>query len=415
MEALQRARRARRRRPTPWIGAILLATVALAWARDAAAEPYMAIREGRKCSSCHVNVRGGGMRTLLANTHMKEITHYRDLFPEFEEAAESFNGQITSFFSIGGDLRVDDAIVFQDEPNEEGRVPNDKVFRSRVEENILEVREAAIYGLVDLYPEYLSFYIDVSFAPGGTNVREVFGLLRGLLPWKGYVKAGRFYLDYGLGYETDNLFSLDSPSQNLFVRGRTGTDFNAYDDGVELGLQPGPFHIAASVTNGSSGDDDVRITFTTYAMLTDLPVIDSAILGASFLRIAPDGSERIAYGFFAGANLGRLEYHAEVDFLHDDVDATGDDPAKAVGTFLAYGELNYLLLDWINTKVFGEYADNDGQADMVDTAQNRFGVGIEPFLSRFLQTRLFYSVANGPETLPISNQNWLVMELHLFF
>ncbi|MEW6270620.1 MAG: hypothetical protein AB1689_15155, partial [Thermodesulfobacteriota bacterium] len=72
-------------------------------------------------------------------------------------------------------------------------------------------------------------------------------------------------------------------------------------------------------------------------------------------------------------------------------------------------------LDWINTKVFGEYADNDGQPDMRDSAQNRFGAGIEPFLSRFLQTRLFYSVANGPENLPIANQNWLVMELHLFF
>jgi len=409
MEAVKRDRRAT-------AAAIVAAAALLALsAGTASAEPYMAIREGRKCGSCHVNVRGGGMRTLFANTHLQEITHYRDLFPEFEQATESFNGQITSFFSIGGDLRVDDAIVFQDEPDAAGRVPNDKVFRSRVEENILQVREAALYALVDLYPEYLSFYIDVSFAPGGTNVREVFGLLRGILPWNGYVKAGRFYLDYGLGYETDNLFSLDNPSQNLFVRGRTGTDFNANDDGVEIGLQPGPFHIAASVTNGPPGDSDVRVTFTTYAMLRDLPVIDNAILGASFLRVAPDGQERIAYGFFAGANLGPLEYHAEVDWLHDDQDATEDDPAKAVGTFLAYGELNYLLLDWINTKVFGEYADNDGQPDMLDSAQNRFGGGIEPFLSRFLQTRLFYSVANGPENLPIANQNWLVMELHLFF
>lgn len=415
MEWLHRFGGASRGRRARCAFAILLASIVLGSAWEARAEPYMAIREGRKCGSCHVNIRGGGMRTLLAITHLKEITHYRDLFPEFEEATESFNGQITSFFSIGADLRVDDAIVFQDEPDAEGRVPNDKVFRSRVDENILEVREAALYSRVDLYQDYLSFYMDVLFAPGGTNVREVFGLLRGLLPWDGYVKAGRFYLDYGLGYETDDLFSLDNPSQNLFVRGRTGTDFSAYDDGIEIGLQPGPFHIAASVTDGPAGDTDVRVTFTTYAMLRDLPVIDNAILGASLLRVAPTGSERIAYGFFAGANLGRLEYHAEVDFIHDDVDATANSPAKQVGTFLAYGELNYLLLDWINTKLFGEYADNDGRPDMVDTAQNRFGAGIEPFFSRFLQARLFYSVANGPENLPIANQNWLVMELHLFF
>jgi hypothetical protein len=412
MQARQRGGRARPSRCAASI--VALALLALG-AGSASAEPYMAIREGRKCGSCHVNVRGGGMRTLLANTHMQEITHYRDLFPEFEEATQAFNGQITSFFSIGGDLRVDDAIVFQDEPNAEGRVPNDKVFRSRIDENILEVREANLYGLVDLYPEYLSFYIDVSFAPSGTNVREVFGLLRGILPWNGYVRAGRFFLDYGLGYETYNLFSLDNSSQNLFVRGRTGTDFNASDDGVEIGVQPGPFHLAVSVTDGPSDDTDVRVTVNAYAMLRELPVIDNAIVGASFLRVAPDGQERIAYGFYAGANLGRLEYHAEVDWLHDDQDATDSEPAKAVGTFLAYGELNYLLLDWINTKLFGEYADNDGQPDMSDSAQNRFGLGVEPFLSRFLQTRLFYSVANGPENLPIANQNWLVMELHLFF
>ena len=40
------------------------------------------------------------MRTLLANTHLQEITHYRDIVPEFAQAAESFNGQITSFLSI---------------------------------------------------------------------------------------------------------------------------------------------------------------------------------------------------------------------------------------------------------------------------------------------------------------------------
>jgi len=69
----------------------------------------------------------------------------------------------------------------------------------------------------------------------------------------------------------------------------------------------------------------------------------------------------------------------------------------------------------MNTKAFGEYADNDGQLGRTNTAQNRFGFGIEPFLGRFLQTRLFYSIANGPKDLAISNQNRLVMEIHLFF
>jgi len=72
----------------------------------------MAVREGRKCSTCHVNMTGGGMRTLLANTHLEEITHYRELFPELESVEDTWNGQVTSFFSLGADIRVNDTLVF---------------------------------------------------------------------------------------------------------------------------------------------------------------------------------------------------------------------------------------------------------------------------------------------------------------
>ena len=73
------------------------------------------------------------------------------------------------------------------------------------------------------------------------------------------------------------------------------------------------------------------------------------------------------------------------------------------------------MLDWINCKPFGEYADNDPNADTTNSAQNRFGFGVQPFLGRFLQTSLFYSVANGAKSRALDNQNRLVMELHLFF
>ena len=65
-----------------------------------------------------------------------------------------WNGQITSFFSIGGDLRVDDSIVFQDEPDAQGQVPH-KVFRGNVDENILDVREFATYFDFKLVEDYL--------------------------------------------------------------------------------------------------------------------------------------------------------------------------------------------------------------------------------------------------------------------
>src|SRR5690606_27056465 len=161
-----------------------------------------------------------------------------------------------SFFSIGGDLRVDDSIVFQDEPDARGLVPHE-AFRGDVEENILDVRRGTTYFLFGLVPEMLETYVDVSWAPGGVTAREVFALLRGVLPWKGWAKGGRFFLDYGLRTENDNLFSVDDSSQNVFVRGRTGTDFTGFDEGFEIGFQPGPFHISTSITDGSPGDANV--------------------------------------------------------------------------------------------------------------------------------------------------------------
>lgn len=375
------------------------------------AEPYMAIREGRKCSACHVNMDGGGMRTLLANTHMQEITHYRDLFPELENATETFNGQITSFLSIGGNLRLNDSIVFQDEPDAQGLVPH-KVLRGNVDENVLEFRRAPLYALVTLVPEYLEVYLDESFAPGGTITRELFGLMKGLLPGKGYVKGGKFFLDYGLRSADDTLFSLDNDTNKQFVRGRTGTDFESSDTGVEIGFQPGPTHFTVQVTDGSSGDADVRVTSNLYALFTDLPVVENAMLGVSFMHVDSSSGETYTYGAYAGSNFGPLEYQGEVDWIHF---SASEASAPANGSFLAYGELNYLLLGWINCKAFGEYADNDPNADTTNSAQNRFGFGVEPFLGRFLQTRLFYAIANGAKNRALDNQNRLVMELHLFF
>ena len=395
------------------LGFLAPAAVALALglAERVAAEPYMAVREGRKCSTCHVNMTGSGMRTLLANTHLEEITHYRELFPEFESVEDTWNGQVTSFFSLGADIRVDNSLVFQDEPNAQGQVSNNEVFRGRVDENILDLRQADIYFLFAPVPDFLEIYLDQSFAPGGTSTKEIFGLLKGVLPGNGYIKAGKFFLDYGLRTENDDLASIGISSQNQFVRARTSSDFDAYHPGIEIGFQPGPFATSLSITDAAGATTDPRITANAYGVFRDIPVVDNILAGGSFMWVPSDNGDTYNWGVYAGSNFGPLEYQAEVDFIQ----ARNDTLGISKGTFVAYGELNYLLLGWINTKFFGEYADNDGRWETADTAQNRFGFGIEPFIGKFLQPRIFYTVANGPKDRPETNQNRLIFELHLFF
>ena len=78
-----------------------------------------------------------------------------------------------------------------------------------------------------------------------------------------------------------------------------------------------------------------------------------------------------------------------------------------------YGEANYLWRDWMNTKVaFDIYDPSDNEAE--DTL-TRISFGIEPFIDRFLQLRLFYRIFNGPENLPATNRDELTLEAHLFF
>src|SRR5436309_10503892 len=109
------------------IAAIALAAVGLV-ASQARAEPYLMVREGAKCSACHTNQTGGGKRTAFAHIHAHDIEHDLDLLP-VPPGVKPFNGEINSYASIGGDLRVQNITVFQDHPDRLGRVPTNEVFR----------------------------------------------------------------------------------------------------------------------------------------------------------------------------------------------------------------------------------------------------------------------------------------------
>ncbi len=383
------------------IGCLLL------WAAPARAEPYFAVREGMRCSACHVNMNGGGMRGDLVRTHARDVLHYPNFFGTFSNPPTFFNGEINQYLALGADLRASDTATFQDK-GVNGRVDNDKVFRGRLETNRVDATEAVVYGEVRLIPEYLSFYLDQRFQPGTDN-REAFGLLRGVLPWKGYVKAGRMFLPYGLQLQDDG----------AFIRGGTngsassGFSFNQQQAGLVIGFEPDPLTLVVAVSDGPPGDRDVQVTTTAYTLFTELPVVKNVLAGGSFSRVGPPGSETMVFGFFAGSNIERFTLLGEADFRSDRNPATS---GRTLGRFIAYGEGDYLLLDWLNLKAAVDFADYDGSAGFVtNDSENRVSVGLEPFLNRFLQLRLFYRVSNGVRSKPTHNQNVLLAEAHLFF
>ena len=399
------------------VGCALLLSVA-----PVLAEPYFAVREGLRCSACHTNMNGGGKRTDLVSTHARDLLHYPNVFGAFSSPPEFFSGEVNKYISLGGDLRASNTAIFQDgKPGPDGmfhgQVANDQVFRGRLEEDRIEATEAVLYGEVRLIPDYLSFYLDQRLQPQVDN-REAFALLRSVLPWNGYMKAGQMFLPYGLQLQDDEAFirgGRTNPSSSL----NTGFSFNQKEAGFEIGFEPGPLTLIAAVSNGPSGDRDVRVTTTASTLFTDLPVVRNVLLGSSFSRVGPPSGDHTRFGFFAGSNLERLTFLGEVDFLSDSCrgakNCTAVTNGRTFGRFAAYGEGDYLFLDWLNFKATVDYADNDGTLGDTNDNENRVSVGLEPFLNRFLQPRLFYRINNGIRRDPTHNQNVLLAEVHVFF
>ncbi len=396
-------------------GILLLAAPALA-------EPYFTVREGLPCSACHVNMNGGGMRTDLVATHARDLLHYQNFFGKFSTAPDFFSGEINKYVSMGSDLRVTETAVFQDLGSHDNCpdyiraasptarcVDNDKVFRGRLETNSIDVTEANLYGQVKLIPDYLSFYIDQQFQPT-TNNREAFGLLHGIFPWNGYFKAGRMFLPYGLQLQQDQAFIRGGRTNGSSSIG-TGFSFNFQEPAFEIGFEPEPFTMVVAVSNGGT-NRDVRVTGTATALFTELPVVRNVFLGSSFSRVGVTGGESVLFGFFAGSNIERLTVLGEVDFLSDSNSTTN---GRSIGRFIGYGEGDYLLFGWMNVKVNGEYSDNDGTLGDTSDSENAVSFGVEPFLNRFLQPRIFYQINNGITSNATHNQNVLQAEVHVFF
>lgn len=388
-----------------WI--IALCAVALSLATMAEAEPYIAVREGYKCSACHVNMTGGGMRTSFVAAHAREILHYPDWFAALTRPADAFTGEVNQYVALGADLRTSLSFIMQDKGSD-GTVKNNVVFRGRLDETDVSVDEAVGYLNVNLIPDWLTVYLDQRFAPS-VDTREIWGML--YLPWDAYLKAGKMFLPYGLQIQDDTAFIRGGRNGSA----TTGFSFNVSQPAFEAGWEPGPFSISTAVSQGVVNDRDVQVTGTAYGMFGGLPVVRDILAGVSGSYNGGD-SQTSLIGLFAGFNLGRFTYVGEVDFRNDDfVDGTTGQRYN-VGTFMTYSEGNYLAFDWLNVKVAFDYADWSGTLPRQGhDAENRFSIGLEPFLARFLQVRTFYRVGNGIESNPSHNQDIWSAEIHVFF
>ena len=125
------------------------------------AEPYLAVRTGEKCSTCHTNPTGGGKRTEYGNRYGNTILPAGRLDNLFSggktksdtdlAAAPTWDGRVTDYLAIGGDLRASlkSTIV----PNSENQLAFD-------------LDRTTLYFDFRIIPNRLSLYVDERVAPG---------------------------------------------------------------------------------------------------------------------------------------------------------------------------------------------------------------------------------------------------------
>src|SRR2546429_9013310 len=76
-------------------------TLAVLLAAGAHAEPYLALTQGAKCSQCHVNPTGGGLRNAFGDVFSQTQLPARPI----DTRTHIWAGQIARFLPLAGDLR----------------------------------------------------------------------------------------------------------------------------------------------------------------------------------------------------------------------------------------------------------------------------------------------------------------------
>ena len=366
------------RRPAIPVAALLAALALAIPAADA--EPFLAVRTGLKCAACHVNGTGAGMRTAFGTNYSQTI---------LPRKIQITNGRRTVFdpgfaddVKVGGDLRLQNRSVLQ--PGEDA--------------NQFEFTEGNIYAEIVMVPDFLAFYVDESVAPGGASAREAFVLLQHTQR-QFFLKAGRMLLPFGLRLWDDD----------AFIRRSTGFNFAAQDLGVELAWRPGRASAAIAVTNGTNGGPDSNREKQVALVLSHM--YERFRFGGSLMTNQAPLSRRLAGGAFAGARLGPLTLLGEFDVISDDYD--GDTRTNHGDARLLYVEANILAAKGVNVKFAYDWLDP--YTDVDEDEREMFRIGVEPFLTQFLQVRAFYRHRKAPPQLDAENTDWLTTELHVFF
>lgn len=352
---------------------LLLATVC----GVAQAEPYLAVRAGLKCSACHENPTGGGLRTTLGNVWAQNTLAQRRL--DIGDGGP-WTGSIGRYLSLGADLRAN--ATYTDVPNS----PTEDEFK---------LDELRVYLQLNAIPDRLQLYIDQRVAPGNSTNLEAYGKLWfGAHKW--YLKGGRMYLPYGLRLEDDS----------AYIRQVPGINFTTPDNGAEIGFEGTSWAAQLAVSNGTAGGPELD-QGKQWSLKAER-VLSAWRVGASYNFNDSDAGDRRMQNVFAGLRTGPVAWLAEVDYIEDEGFFGG-----TRHQLLGLAEANWTLRPGQNLKLTVEALDPD--TDVSEDEQNRFSLVWEYTPLPYVQLRIGARLYDGIPQNDLQNRKTAFAELHAFF
>ena len=339
-------------------------------------EPYIAFREGLKCSACHVNHTGGGMRNGYGVLYPQ--TELTPLLETFSDGSMDFSSDLSSAISIGADFMATNETLLS-----EGDLESANTFN---------VASGNLYLDFNLIPERLSFYLDENVAPSGASSREAF-LLFESLPASGYVKAGRMLLPYGIRLWDDE----------SFIRQTSGFNYDNQDIGVEVGVEPGNTSLSVAVSNGTQGarDDNTGKQVSAVGSV----FLSNIVLGGSVSRNESRGVERVLFGPYGSVRLGPATFMGEVDWISE----SGAVDEEQVA---AFASVEYWHRDAVNVRVAYDFLD---PYEIGEDERYRLTIGAEAFLTPSLTAGAYYRLKESVPQDVQGNRDGFVLSLHSFF
>ena len=375
------------------LAAVLLVIISLG-GRGARAEPAFAVRTGYRCSQCHFNRTGGGLRNSFGSLYLQTVLPQRQL--HWREGGNLLPADPDARFTIGADGRFQWLNIA---PPRGARVSS------------LEIPEANIYAEGRLVPGWLSVYLDAKGGPGGASARELFALLSAQ-KWNAYLKAGKFLLPFGWRL----------PDDSAYIRQFTSFSYLTPDIGLEMGIEPGRWSAHLAITNGTAGGSENNRS-KQFSFL--------GVRRFSIWRVGLSGSNNIGSGvrttqagLLGGANFGRLTLLGELDGREEhgrlapaEGMTAGPVEVATRHQLIALLEADLLVSRGIDIKFTHDWIDPD--RNVRTDSRVRDSVGVEYIPYPFLQLRVFYRRSDGPPPSVTgfegSRNKQVDLEAHMFF